>query len=182
MEMKNLPGKCEIGKCVIFWLPTSCKRFWQKLWNSNSACSSYTKNAGNLFYTFLSELLPLMLYAVCWLGGLKGIQPVKNSGWVLAWLSFWSEVQTCIWPSWCHCHSLSLASVKSRLVLPFWYRLTRVVPDKGPLNRCVCVCVAYFLGKILTKHYENLTVLAQVTVEMQRILLWESVNVFIQVG
>ena len=37
-----------------------------------------------------------------------------------------------------HCHSLSLASVKSRLVLPFWYRLTRVVPDKGPLNGCVC--------------------------------------------
>ena len=27
------------------------------------------------------------------------------------------------------------------MVLPFWYRLTRVVPDKGPLNRCVCVCV-----------------------------------------
>jgi len=25
-------------------------------------------------------------------------------------------MQTCIWPSWCHCHSLSLASVKSRLV------------------------------------------------------------------
>jgi len=23
---------------------------------------------------------------------------------------------------------------KSRLVLPFWYRFTRVVPDKGPLN------------------------------------------------
>jgi len=33
---------------------------------------------------------------------------------------------------------LSLASVKSRLVLPFWYRLTRVVLDKGPLNGCVC--------------------------------------------
>jgi len=41
---------------------------------------------------------------------------------------------------WCHCHSLSLASVKSRLVLPFWYRLTRVVPEKGPLIGCVCVC------------------------------------------
>ena len=38
-----------------------------------------------------------------------------------------------------HCHSLSLASVKSRLVLPFWYRLTRLVPEKGPLNGCVCV-------------------------------------------
>ena len=64
----------------------------------------------------------------------------KNlSGGVLAWLSVWSEVQTCIWSSWYHCHSLSLASVKSRLVLPFWYRLTQVVPDKGPLNGCVCL-------------------------------------------
>jgi len=38
-------------------------------------------------------------------------------------------------------HSLSVASVKSRLVLPFWYRLTWVVLDKGPLNGRVCVCV-----------------------------------------
>ena len=68
----------------------------------------------------------------------------KLSGGVLAWLSVWSEVQTCIWPSWCHCHSLSLAPVKSRLVLPFWYRLTRVVPDKVPLSGCVCVCYMKF--------------------------------------
>ena len=27
----------------------------------------------------------------------------KLSGGVLAWLSVWSEVQTCIWPSGCHC-------------------------------------------------------------------------------
>jgi len=67
----------------------------------------------------------------------------KLSGGVLAWLSVWSKVQTCIWPSRCHFHSLSLASVKSRLVLPFWYRLTRVVLDKGPLNvrACVHACV-----------------------------------------
>ena len=83
--------------------------------------------------------MPSVLWR-CWLGGMKGIRPVKNvSGGVLAWLSVWSEMQTCIWPSWYHCHSLSLASVKSRLVLPFWYRLTRVVPEKGPLNGCVCV-------------------------------------------
>jgi len=36
---------------------------------------------------------------------------------------------------------LSFASVKSRLGLPFWYRLTRAVPDKGLLNGCVRVCV-----------------------------------------
>ena len=87
------------------------------------------------------EVLPSVLWR-CWLGGRKGIRPVKKlSSGVLAWFSVWSEMQTCIWPSWCHCHSLSLASVKSRFVLPFWYRLTRVVREKGPLNGCVCVCV-----------------------------------------
>jgi len=30
----------------------------------------------------------------------------------------------------------SLASFKSRLVLPFWYRLTQVVLEKEPLNGC----------------------------------------------
>jgi len=32
-------------------------------------------------------------------GSRKGIRPVKKSGGVLAWLSVWSEVQTCIWLS-----------------------------------------------------------------------------------
>ena len=53
---------------------------------------------------------------------------------MLVCLSVCSELLTCICPSWCHCHSLSLASVKSRLVLPFWYRLTWVVLEKWPLN------------------------------------------------
>jgi len=34
-----------------------------------------------------------------------------------------------IWPSWCHCHSLLLASIKSRLVLPCCYWFTWVVPE-----------------------------------------------------
>jgi len=41
----------------------------------------------------------------------------------------------CIWPSRCHCHSLSLAPEIqigfTFLVLPFWYRLTLVIPDKS---------------------------------------------------
>ena len=87
--------------------------------------------------------MPSVLWC-CWLGGRKGTRPVKNlSGGVLARLSVWSEVQTCTWSSWCHCHSLSLASVKSRLVLPFWYLLTWVVPEKGPLNGRVCVCLKF---------------------------------------
>ena len=35
--------------------------------------------------------------------------------------------------------SSSLASFKPRMVLPFWYWLTQVVPEKRPLNRCVYV-------------------------------------------
>jgi len=30
---------------------------------------------------------------------------------------------------------------KIQIALPFWYRLTEVVPKKGPLNGCVCVRV-----------------------------------------
>ena len=86
--------------------------------------------------------MPSVLWR-CWLGGRKGIRPVKKlSGGVLAWLSVWSEVQICIWPSWCHCHSLSLAWVKSGLFSPFWYQLTRVAPDTWPLNECSVVVVA----------------------------------------
>ena len=87
--------------------------------------------------------MPSVLWR-CWLGGRKGIRPVKN--WVVGcWRGYVAGARcilTCIWPSWCHCHSvtwLSLASVKSRLVLPFWCRLTRVVPEKGLLNGRVCV-------------------------------------------
>jgi len=32
----------------------------------------------------------------------------------------------------------SLASFKSKLVLPFWYRLTQVVLEKRLLNGCCC--------------------------------------------
>jgi len=42
----------------------------------------------------------------------------------------------------------SLASVKYRLVLPFWYWLTQVVPDKGPLNGCVYAPYNYELTLI----------------------------------
>ena len=79
--------------------------------------------------------------AVGWAAGRASGLYKKLSGWVLVWLSVLSKVQTCIWPNGCHCHSLSPASVKSRLVLPFWYRLTRVVAEKGPLNGCVRVCI-----------------------------------------
>ena len=35
--------------------------------------------------------------------------------------------------------------IKIRNGLPFWYRLTWVVPEKGPLNGCVCVYYKWYL-------------------------------------
>ena len=73
---------------------------------------------------FLSVCMILVIFAFSALTLLVGRQEghpacKKLSSGLLAWLSAWSEVQTCIWPSWCHCHSLSLASVKSRLLFTF---------------------------------------------------------------
>ena len=88
--------------------------FTSSLW----CCYMYCYQVTKCFFAIL--YMPSVLWH-CWLDGRKSIRPVKKlSGGVLAWLSVWSEVQTCIWPSGFHCHSLSFASVKSRLVLPSW--------------------------------------------------------------
>ena len=93
------------------------------------------------------QLLPSVLWH-CWLGGRKGIRSVKKlSGGVLAWLSVWSEQGADM-----HMAQLMPLPVtvswfsKIQLVLHFWYQLTRVVLDKGPLNGCVCVCVCVQLS------------------------------------
>ena len=46
----------------------------------------------------------------------------------------------------------SLASFKSRLVFPFWYRLTQVVLEKRPLNGCSSI-----LMRVFTSHELELT-------------------------
>ena len=43
------------------------------------------------------------------------------------------------------------ALVKSRVVLPFWYRLTRVVLDKWPLNGCSSLFL--FVDQVLLTFY-----------------------------
>jgi len=39
---------------------------------------------------------------------------------------------------------------KIQIGLPFWYWLTQVVPEKGPLNECVCVFLAGQLKNVKT--------------------------------
>jgi len=48
---------------------------------------------------------------------------------------------------------------KIQIGLPFWYRLTRVVPEKGPLNGCVCVCVCIYT--LLSNNYNTIVSVKQ---------------------
>ena len=75
-----------------------------------------------------------------WFGIRKSMRAVKIDWWGV-------DVASCLeWGADClHMVRLmplhlktpsSLASFKSRLVLPFWYRLTQVVLEKRPLNGC----------------------------------------------
>ena len=123
----------------------ACVSVYRNAHISNSHCLTHDCWLWTSLYIDVSSTCYMVMYFTDVVGVLVGRQEghtacKKLSGGVLAWLSVWSDVQTCTWPSWCHCHLLSLASVKSRLVLPFWYRLTQVVLDKKPLNGCVCVC------------------------------------------
>ena len=151
----NLSNLNRFTKFINFWTERFLSKFavkWllkipphlpcvAKLSRETLMSASHSKLQGSVA-TYLHPFSALMLLV----GRQEGHLACKKlSGGVLAWLSVWSAVQTCIWSSWCHCHWLSLAPVKSRLVLAFWYRLTWVVPDKGPLHGCVCVCVATYL-------------------------------------
>jgi len=91
-----------------------------------------------------------------WLGGRKGIRPVKSEWWVRCWLRYLpeSELQmACIWSSWCHCHPIIICSSKIHNGLPFWCRLTQVVLEKRPLNKCSSVAVVIVAQPTMPKHW-----------------------------
>ena len=70
---------------------------------------------------------------------------------MLAWLSVWSEVQTCVWPSWCHCYSLSRFS---NIQVGFTFLVLAY-----PGSVCVCVCEwlnGGIAGFILRSHHFGL--------------------------
>jgi len=77
----------------------------------------------------------------CWLGVRKSIQAVKN--WVMRCWHGYLSLARCKWfaygPAYATATPLSLASLKSRMVWPFWCWLTQVVLEKRPLNGSLSV-------------------------------------------
>jgi len=94
-----------------------------------SAASVLIKVLSIVYCLWRCDIMPSVLWR-CQLGGRKGIRPVKN--WVMGcWHGYLARCRFAYGPAdttATHC----LLHQKSRLilVLPFWYWLTRVVPDK----------------------------------------------------
>ena len=107
--------------------------FFSRLWPRETCICVY------------ESALPSVLWR-CWLGGRKGIRPVKN--WVvtemLVWLSVWNKVQTCIiWPSWWMPLPLTV-SCFSKIQFGFAFLVPAHLgsPRKRAIKRvCVCACV-----------------------------------------
>ena len=120
--------------CTVIQKVFQAQQFVRYLsWKSWHIPILYSKDLQILRILF-SIVYILLSYAVMFFN--------KLSGGVLAWLSVWSEVQTCIWSSWCHCHSLSLVSVNSRLVFNFLVPAHPGGPGKRAVKR-VCVCYVF---------------------------------------
>ena len=65
-----------------------------------------------------------------------------TNGGVLA--CFLEQAQTCIQPSWCHCHSVSCYS-KIRIGFTFLVPAHPGSPGKGPLNTCVKLTNSHYI-------------------------------------
>ena len=88
------------------YTPSICRKIYGQILIKKQRGASYTRGIKSS-----SSSSSKAFSALTRLGGRKGIWPVKLSGGMLEWLFVWREVQICIWPSICHCHSLSLAPV-----------------------------------------------------------------------
>ena len=101
--------------------------------------SSFLHTAKLICVIFLGEWFAFS--ALTLLAGRQEGHPAckKLIGGVLARLSVWSEMHTCIWPSWCHCNSLSCFS-KIQIGFTFLVRAHPGSPGQRAVKR-VCVRV-----------------------------------------
>jgi len=142
---KVLLPTCPLESCVINWNVLLGGISLIAIGTSQS-CSARADIASDvaLWFTFVWLVAHVLVYALTLLVGRQEGHPAckKLTGGVLAWLSVWSEVQTCIWPSCSHCHSLSLASVKSRLVFTTRCYAFAVLAMVLCPSVCLCLCLS----------------------------------------
>jgi len=143
-------GPCSSQLCCCdlssrrYWLIAALHRAAQRAvgecWECHifSVCSAFS---GKCFSVCLQCFdLPSVLWR-CWLGGKKGIRPVKNIRVVWCWCGCLSgaRCRLALWPSWCHCHPLSCFS-KIQIGFTFLVLAHLGSPGQRAVKR-VCVCV-----------------------------------------
>ena len=84
----------------------------------------------DLFYTFVIAYHFPSAHWCWWLGGRKDIKPIKQLNGGYAGMVVWARCRFAYGPADATALTVSCSS-KSRLDLPFWYLLTRVVPSPG---------------------------------------------------
>jgi len=138
------------------WLQALCKYLTDNIFLLLNHC--YSTPIGELSTVMTtSDCLPSPIFAfnafTLLVGQQEGLPACKKlSGGMLAWLSVWSEVQIC---TMAQVVPLPLTVSCFRVVLPFWYWITCVVPDKGPLNGCCwCCCLYWCLMKDVSKLHQ----------------------------
>jgi len=120
------------------WTKSTSSYHWLWKWYRypRSNISSYTICV-YMYVCMYVFVIPSVLWRR-WLGGRKVIRPVKTEWWgagVVICLERDADLHMA------QLMPLPLTVSCFRLVLPFWSRLTWVGPEKGPLNRCVYVCI-----------------------------------------
>ena len=134
----------------MFWLPTFSVTFLPKIIKIGSCTWQLQKPCVWTFLRHSIALLNAFSALTLLVGWQEGHPACKKTEWWCAGVVICLERGADLHTASCyHCHSPSLASVKSRLVLPFWYRPTQVVPDKGPLNVCSSSSIALLMCQML---------------------------------
>ena len=110
------------------------------------------------FFIFENDSVPSVLWR-CWLGDRKGIRPVITEWWgagLVICLKRGADLHMAqVMPM-----PLTVSYFcKIQIGFTLWYRLTWVVPEKGPLNGCVCNCqkLTNFIDFWYVKSWENFT-------------------------
>ena len=116
-------------------------------------CHLFQTSWNAIFVQFCSSV-PSVLWH-CWMGIRKSIRPVKIEWWCVGVVICLHQGADCLhmvqlMPLHSKKKPLSLASFLSRLVLPFWYRLTQVVLENRPLNGCSNSSSSFAAVKIVT--------------------------------
>ena len=124
------------------WCPAASSTWTAKVYNCTFAAKLLSHRVCICLFSYLFGTLPSVLWR-CWLGGKKGIQPVKN--WVVGcWRGYLSGARCRLA---CGPADATAVCCFSKIQIGFTFLVPAhpVVPEKGPLNACVFWCFALLL-------------------------------------